>query len=481
MFLKPDHFVRLCDFLGYKFKNPILLAQAITRETALRQGKQEKHIGHNATLATQGDGLLRAVIEDILKEIYSEINKGQLSQTRDSFVNNEKLAHIANQNNLWQYLIMADHEQNIKGRRKKVKILSDTLEAIIAAIFLDSNRNYQTIKTFIIKLWGFTKQYQVLFIKALNDNNLQGVKTCLECGADPNEFFIDNLFPLNEDSEDKSEPIQFPIFPLHKAETLENPEMLQLLLTNGAMPDCQNILNMTPLYNAACHGNIQLADILLRAGATYIQEFGTGYTPLHVAAFYGKTEMVEFLLQRNAEINKLDFFGTSALHAAASQGHTQTVACLLKMGADANIKSNNDKNDIVDTPLHRAASCLTPNGVIPLLIQNGADIDVQNHKGQTALHIATACQNKEAILDILRHKPKLNVRDNQGRHARDLTDDAEIIQLLQGATMQQFESKMPRNFGNSREILLSSSTSSPPLKAIEENTSKSLYQMCNLV
>lgn len=83
-------------------------------------------------------------------------------------------------------------------------------------------------------------------------------------------------------------------------------------------------------------------------------------------------------------------------------------------------------------PLHIAVN-RSQVEMVKLLLDIGADINAQTHKGDSVLHIAVQKQNIEIINLILARKPQLNIRDNKGKTAKDLaieTSNEEITELL---------------------------------------------------
>jgi dsRNA-specific ribonuclease len=194
MFLEPSHFDALCQMLGYTFKNPELLAQAITRKSAYLEGIQTLSIGHNETLATLGDGILRTAIDDILIETNQDYAKGQLSPERDKFVSNAALAKLAQQLDLGRFIIMGKGEVKNYQTGGHVKILSGCFEAIMGALFIDSQRDYKVIKGFVIRHWDFTHLYEKKLIDAVLKESLADVKTLLDLRLSPNTLGSTTIF-----------------------------------------------------------------------------------------------------------------------------------------------------------------------------------------------------------------------------------------------------------------------------------------------
>lgn len=119
---------RLQRALGYAFREPGLLQQALTHRS---QGAL-----NNERLEYLGDGFLNFVIGATLYERRPRAEEGALSRLRASLVREESLALIARELALGELLRLGESEQKSGGRRRD-SILADALEAIIGAIYLD--------------------------------------------------------------------------------------------------------------------------------------------------------------------------------------------------------------------------------------------------------------------------------------------------------------------------------------------------------
>jgi len=114
--------------LGYSFKNPELLSQALTHRSA---GKI-----HNERFEFLGDAILDLVIAERLFAKYPQATEGELSRMRANLVNGDVLAEIAAELGLGRYLQLGAGERKSGGKRR-VSILADAVEAVIAAIYLE--------------------------------------------------------------------------------------------------------------------------------------------------------------------------------------------------------------------------------------------------------------------------------------------------------------------------------------------------------
>lgn len=139
---------QLSKKLGYSFNNSALLIQALTHRSA--KG------AHNERLEFLGDSILGFVIAETLYEKFPQENEGDLTRMRSSLVKGVTLADVARGFNLGEYLILGPGELKSGGHRRD-SILEDAVEAIIGAIYIDSDIN--TCKNLVLK-W---------FDKRLND------------------------------------------------------------------------------------------------------------------------------------------------------------------------------------------------------------------------------------------------------------------------------------------------------------------------
>ncbi|MGQ8365074.1 ribonuclease III [Glaciecola sp. 1036] len=115
--------------IGYQFNDQDLLLLALTHRSAAKQ--------HNERLEFLGDSVLGMVIADTLFAKFPEEPEGTLTRMRASLVNRTTLAKIARELALGELIILGSGELKSGGRRRD-SILSDTVEAIIGAIFLDA-------------------------------------------------------------------------------------------------------------------------------------------------------------------------------------------------------------------------------------------------------------------------------------------------------------------------------------------------------
>lgn len=123
---------RLSKKLGYTFKNKDLLIQALTHRSA--KGT------HNERLEFLGDSILGFVIAEVLYQQFPSHDEGDLTRMRSSLVRGVTLAEIGRSFNLGEHLILGPGELKSGGHRRD-SILEDAVEAIIGAVYLDSDND----------------------------------------------------------------------------------------------------------------------------------------------------------------------------------------------------------------------------------------------------------------------------------------------------------------------------------------------------
>lgn len=125
--------------LGYHFRNPALLDEALTHKSYLHNNPSVTH-GSNERLEFLGDAILGYLAAVRLYHDYPEQGEGKLSQLRAALVRRENLAAWAEEIGLENYLHLGRGVANNMGRNKQ-RILANAFEAIIGAIFLDRDIN----------------------------------------------------------------------------------------------------------------------------------------------------------------------------------------------------------------------------------------------------------------------------------------------------------------------------------------------------
>jgi ribonuclease III len=122
--------------LDYQFRDLSLFKQALTHKSYANENPDRSE-GDNERLEFLGDAVLEFVISNMLMEAFPHLSEGELSKIRASLVSEPSLAAIALELKLGRHLLMGKGEIKSGGPQKN-SILSDGLEAIFAAVYLDS-------------------------------------------------------------------------------------------------------------------------------------------------------------------------------------------------------------------------------------------------------------------------------------------------------------------------------------------------------
>jgi len=121
--------------IEYKFRNPLLLAEALTHPSMAYESRKPHF--DNQRLEFLGDAVLQLIITEELFRRFSALPEGQLTKLRSRIVSREGLASIAIAIGLGEYVMLGKGEES-SGGRKRHSTLADAFEALIGAIYLDS-------------------------------------------------------------------------------------------------------------------------------------------------------------------------------------------------------------------------------------------------------------------------------------------------------------------------------------------------------
>ena len=119
--------------INYSFSDKNLLIKALTHTSYAYENKTESY----ERLEYLGDSILEFISSKYLFNNYSNLSEGEMTKVRAASVCEDSLYNVAIKNDFIKYVFLGKSEQSSNGTRKA--ILADIVEAIIAAIYLDSN------------------------------------------------------------------------------------------------------------------------------------------------------------------------------------------------------------------------------------------------------------------------------------------------------------------------------------------------------
>lgn len=136
--------------LSYSFRNITFLETALTHRSYVNENPQLA-IADNERYEFLGDSVLGLCVSDLLIKKYADFTEGTLSKIRAAIVNEKPLAELAHKLEIGGCLMLGKGEE-ISGGRSKDSLLANALEAVIAAIYLDSG--FIRTKSILKKLMG---------------------------------------------------------------------------------------------------------------------------------------------------------------------------------------------------------------------------------------------------------------------------------------------------------------------------------------
>ncbi|MBK6724435.1 MAG: ribonuclease III [Acidobacteria bacterium] len=150
------HLATFENLIGHKFGDLALLERALThRSWAFENmpGESDENVREieNESMEFVGDSVLGLVIAEQLYNAHPKDNEGALTLMKHHLVSTATLARIADKMSLGQYVRVGRGEDKTGGRKKQA-LLANTLEAVIAAVFLDGG--YISERVFVARIFA---------------------------------------------------------------------------------------------------------------------------------------------------------------------------------------------------------------------------------------------------------------------------------------------------------------------------------------
>jgi len=132
--------------LQYKFRNSLFLAEALTHPSLGHE--TQRHHFDNQRLEFLGDAVLQLIFTEHLFQRFPSFSEGQLTKMRSRLVSREGLKIHAMSIGLGNYLMMGRGEES-SGGRVRASALADAFEALVGAMYLDSN--LEAVRRFLLR------------------------------------------------------------------------------------------------------------------------------------------------------------------------------------------------------------------------------------------------------------------------------------------------------------------------------------------
>lgn len=277
--------------------------------------------------------------------------------------------------------------------------------------------------------------------------------------------------------------------PLHEAAESSNETMISVLLEHGARPNVFDNDGIEPLHIACRNGSLKIARLLIDAGAsvsaldndmyhplhhlaqgcgdpyfaTFLIDQGCdleaktsqGYTALQLACISGNIQLLEVLLYHGASPEAGERLA-KPLALAIAGGHMRTARYLLESGVEVNYHSPNTHETIVhlvagDIGSKSGRNRVVNGDVISLLRQYGANINSQDARGDTPLHVAVSAvtsrnrQSQRATVNaLLKNGARADIQNYDGCYPLTLASrnpDFQIFRVVLAASIDRLPDK----------------------------------------
>ena len=160
----------LQELINYKFNDESLLKKALIHRSFGNENWEYKNI-NNEKLELLGDAVLDLIVTEYLYRNFDLASEGELAKMKSMIVSEPVLADISSEISLGNYLLLSKGEE-LTGGRERESILGDVFEALLGAIYLDSEIN--TVRDVALK-------YLIYKIEHINENEeLIDYKTILQ-------------------------------------------------------------------------------------------------------------------------------------------------------------------------------------------------------------------------------------------------------------------------------------------------------------
>ncbi|KAL7298798.1 hypothetical protein TKK_0008542 [Trichogramma kaykai] len=394
--------------------------------------------------------------DDLIKKLFkvSDENQQELQiNAQDKWGNTPLLMAVQNENHAAvEFLLRRGANPNLanaEGLTPLHVICEDnSCHALAEMIFEISDIKYHPIHVDAQNLNGNTPLHVAAYFRQPLVTEI-----LLRKGANPNMVNYDECTPLHficnnevidvdllktfiEINNEIQQTVQLNIgdkigdTPLHLAVKHENLEVVELLLRNGADPDFANEDGLTPLH-IICQRKYDdnLAEMFLKINESISQTTlvdardSGGNSPLHLALRRENRMAAEVLLRRGADPNSINKDGLTPLHVISMRRRDNDLPnMLIELSNAVDLTLQLDIQDKSgNTPLHLALDHGLEK-VAELLLINGADVNLPNAEGFTALHIICQKFFDDDLAELFfkiskeRNQPlQIDARDKLGR------------------------------------------------------------------
>lgn len=206
--------------------------------------------------------------------------------------------------------------------------------------------------------------------------------------------------------------------------SLKDDGLMEEWLNFGANINARDCNGMTALMIASCNGEYKVAKKLIEKGASVniINEINKK-TALIYAIEFENIEIVNLLLSCGASVRVKSTLGDIPIMMAACRGRVDIMESLVKYWADVNTQDSGGKTVLM-------YAVLSNSDAVEYLLNQGADIDKQDNDGNTALMIAATAPQCGTLTKLLEYGADVNIKNKKGKSALDYANKADVRNLL---------------------------------------------------
>ena len=142
--------IMIKSFLNYQFQQNQWLYQALTHKSFYNENR-ETSVGNNEKMEFLGDSIINLSVSSLLFKTFPHFTEGDLSKFRAEMVSESYLAKLAKEQGLDKHLLLGKSSQK---ERQNPRLLASALEAVIAAVYLDSH--FEQVQSVVHELFAPT-------------------------------------------------------------------------------------------------------------------------------------------------------------------------------------------------------------------------------------------------------------------------------------------------------------------------------------
>ena len=157
----------------------------------------------------------------------------------------------------------------------------------------------------------------------------------------------------------------------------------------------RNSAGALDVFEAAALGDNALLQALLAKDRALVKaQSSDGFTPLHLACFFGQRDAAETLIHHQADVNAVSPSRIAVIHSAAASRNAALVRLVLQSGANPNLQQQGGYTALHEAAMHNSVDRAQA------LLDAGADRNIRSDDGLTAAEMAAQKGNKE-VLELL--------------------------------------------------------------------------------